>query len=66
MNPRIYHESDVVVFFDGEHTASEVWLGDEIRNNHIRYFGVDIIVIWEYDIKHNFEDIKLMLTEKLT
>jgi G:T-mismatch repair DNA endonuclease (very short patch repair protein) len=66
MNPQIYHESDIVVFFDGPHTAAEVWAGEKIRNNHIRYFGVDIIIIWEYDIKHNLEEIKLMLTERLT
>lgn len=66
MNPKLYHGSDVVVFFDGPHTAAEVWKGDEIRNIHIRSFGVDIIVIWEYDIKHNFDSVKQLLLERLT
>jgi hypothetical protein len=66
MNPKLYNSSDIVVFFDGPHTGAEVWAGDEIRNNHILTFVVDIIVLWEYDIKHNFSSIKQMLLERLT
>ena len=65
MNPNIYYDSDIVMFFDGPHSAAEVWAGDEIRNDHIRSFGIDLIVIWEYNIKHNFDEVKQMLLEKL-
>lgn len=65
MNPNLYHDSDIVVFFDGPHTAAEIWTGDEIRNNHIQSFGVDIIVLWEYDIKYNFNTVKQILLERL-
>jgi very-short-patch-repair endonuclease len=65
MNPTIYFETDIVDFFDGPHTAKEVWHGDQIRNNHIMTFGVDILVIWEYDIKHNFEQVKQVIKERL-
>jgi hypothetical protein len=64
MNPKLYIESDIVHFFDGPHTAKEVWVGDQIRNNHILLFGVDILVIWEYDIKHSLEQVKFLLKEK--
>lgn len=65
MNPNIYFDSDVVRFFDGLHTAKEVWEGDKIRNEHIMSFGVDILVIWEYDIKHNFEQVKQLIIERI-
>lgn len=66
MNPKLYNSSDIVMFFDGPHSGAEVWARDEIRKNHILTFGFDIIVIWEYDIKHNFDSIKQMLFKRLT
>lgn len=65
MNPKFYFESDIVDFFDGPHSAKEVWEGDQIRNEHIKSFGVDILVIWEYDIKHNFEQVKQLIIESI-
>lgn len=65
MNPKIYHGSDIGIFFNGPHAASEIWARDKIRNAHIQSFGVDIIIIWEYDIKHDFEAVKQMLRERL-
>jgi len=66
MNPNMYYETDVVKFFAGFYTAKEVWEGEQIRNEHIKSFGVDLLIIWEYDIKHNLIETKTRLMEKIS
>lgn len=57
MDPRIYSASDVVRFFIGERTAQEIWNIDADRISHIKSFGVDVEIIWEHDIKTNWDNV---------
>lgn len=65
MNPTIFKGTDIVRFFIGERTALQTWTDDKIREDHLREFVNDVIIIWESDIKRNFESVKLFLEEKL-
>ena len=55
MNPRFYKETDVVRFFIGERTGKETWEHDKIRTDHIRSFDINVLTIWEHDIKIDIE-----------
>lgn len=65
MNPKFYNPTDVVQFFVGERTAVECWRYDKIRIDHLKSFGLEVMIIWESDIKHNFEIVKNQIQEKL-
>jgi G:T-mismatch repair DNA endonuclease (very short patch repair protein) len=65
MNPAIYKNSDVAQFFGGERSAAQIWEFDTHREDHLRSFVKDVIIIWESDIKHNFEQVKNHIREKL-
>ena len=41
--------------------VEEIWERDKIRTNHIKSFGINVIIIWEEDIKKNFDLIKKTL-----
>lgn len=65
MNPQMYTDTDVVRFFDGEKMGKECWEHDKIRIDHLTSFGVEVIIIWESEIKKDFSAIKQLLREKL-
>jgi hypothetical protein len=38
--------------------AKDIWIRDETRISNLRkFFGVDVLVIWEYDIKNNLDEV---------
>ena len=63
MNPKIYKPTDVIRFFTGEHSAQEKWMMDDNRKQHIESFGIQVLILWENDIKYNFEKVKQQITE---
>jgi G:T-mismatch repair DNA endonuclease (very short patch repair protein) len=65
MNPLTFAPDDVVHFYTGNDTAVNVWNKDRVRTAHIESFGFQLIVIWESEINKKFEDIKIMLRNKL-
>lgn len=58
MNPAIYSETDVVRLYTGLASASQIWERDAERIAHIKSFGVEVLILWEEDIKHNFDAVK--------
>lgn len=64
-NPLKYKSSDKIFKWNSYISAGEIWKLDEIRNNQIKNFGYDVIVIWEYDIRKNFESVNKILYEKI-
>lgn len=56
MNPRFYKETDIVRFFIGERTGKETWEYDKTRIDHIASFGINVLTIWEYDIKIKLDE----------
>jgi len=64
-NPSIYTSTDILPLWDGELTAQAIWDRDQDRLQHIKSFGVDVLVIWENDIKKSFDMVKDLLYRKL-
>ena len=65
MNPNTFHPTDIIHFFAGDKSAEQIWAADANRIEHIQSFGVDVEVIWCYNIKHNLDAVKHTLKEKL-
>jgi G:T-mismatch repair DNA endonuclease (very short patch repair protein) len=61
MNPKMFAPTDIVHFYTGDDIATNVWDRDRIRTSHIESFGFEVIILWESDIKKNFNEIKNML-----
>ena len=61
-NPLLYFENDIIKTknrYGKEIFAKEIWERDKIREDHIKSFGYDLIVIWESEIKNESYKEKL-------
>jgi very-short-patch-repair endonuclease len=47
-------------------TAGEKWKKDAVRRSRLEEEGYEVVVLWEADIKNNFEAVSDYLTEILT
>jgi very-short-patch-repair endonuclease len=64
-NPKYYKSTDMIERWGGLISASDVWKLDNSRNNQIRNFGYEVIVLWEDEINKNLTLINEILYEKV-
>jgi len=61
-NPKLYKSDAIIQTWRGPKKASDIWLTDQIRTQHIERHGYKVYVIWESDID-NDELIQKMIYE---
>lgn len=64
-NPKIYSENDKPHPIDKEITAMELWKYDEIKKQAAESRGFKLIYVWEDDYRNNFENMYIILKEKI-
>jgi len=64
-NPRIYRPTDVLPLFIGDTTAEDIWRLNKTREDHIKSFGVEFLVIWELDINEDYVNVEKNLVSWL-
>jgi G:T-mismatch repair DNA endonuclease (very short patch repair protein) len=64
-NPLFYKSTDIIAKYAGPRTAEECWKFDTIRINAIKQAGLSVMVLWEYDIKNNFDQIDVLLRQNV-
>ena len=64
-NPKIYSENDKPHPIDKEITAIELWKYDEIKKQTAEIHGFKVIYVWEDDYRNNFENMYIILKEKI-
>lgn len=52
-NPKFYNESYINKV--KQKTSKEIWEYDKIKNDYMENKVYNVLVIWEYDFKHNRE-----------
>lgn len=52
-NPKKYIGSDIFNTWEGKKTAQQIWDKDNNREEHIKSFGFDLIIVWEYMFTSN-------------
>lgn len=58
-NPKIYKPSDLILKNTaGECLVSDKWKFDKVKIDFAISKGHEILIIWEYDIKNNYEHVK--------
>lgn len=57
-NPRLYKAGDLVKLPSEEILVETKWAKDEHRKKFILDKGYDMLIIWEYDIYNNVEEVK--------
>lgn len=51
-DPRKYSRNDIIRTYEGRVTAEHIWAKDKARENFIKSFGVNFIVLWEREIRN--------------
>ena len=64
-NPEIYKPNDEIRVWGGLKTAKEIWEKDKHRLLQIKNKGYNVIVIWERDIKENFDKVRKTICDSL-
>lgn len=64
-NPKVYVNSDVIVRWNGEMLAEDIWNFDKERRAQMMSLGYKVINIWENDIVNRFDEVKEMLCKEL-
>ncbi|NBX98064.1 DUF559 domain-containing protein [bacterium] len=54
-NPKKYKPNDIIVTWDGELKAKEIWKKDKIRINHLKSFDYKVYRFWVSDIQRDFK-----------
>lgn len=62
-NPKIYKPTDIIEKYSGPELAKDIRKFDNERKKQIESFGYKVIVLWEWDIRKNFEKIKKIINE---
>ena len=55
-NPKLFKEDEKPSPFN-DLTSKEIWENDKIKYNFTINKGFDVLLIWEYDYKHNKEEV---------
>lgn len=63
LNPLKYKPNDIITHLwlnkrYGELKAKDVWKKDNERIKSLKNLGYDILILWENDIKNNFENVQ--------
>lgn len=61
-NPKKYKSTDYISVYGGKKLAYEIWARDEERLTKIKTV-LPVLVVWEYDIKHNLEQTVKLIQE---
>lgn len=56
-NPSLYKPGDLICLHAGKTPAKDIWDFDLARTSQIQSFGYKVLILWEQDIKDNFETI---------
>lgn len=64
-DPRLFKETDIVRFPKSSFTAKELWLKDEFKKELAIKNGYEYLVIWETEIKKDFENVKTIIKNKI-
>lgn len=62
-NPKLYKSTDIIKVWGGNLTARKIHRFDIIRKRHLESFGYKVLVVWERDIRKNFERVKKIINE---
>ena len=55
-NPIKYKKDDIIKIAESEqYKAEEIWKKDSIRIKTLKNMGYDVLIIWENDVKRNYE-----------
>lgn len=63
-NPKFYKEDDIINY-KGKRKVKNIWLYDQFKLGLCIQKGYDILVIWEDDIKKDFENVKKIIKQKI-
>lgn len=64
-NPKKYKATDIIYKWKGHQLVKSVWKFDKQRIKQIESFGYTVIVLWEHDIRNNFDKVQSQLNEAL-
>lgn len=64
-NPKLYKPNDEIRLFKGYTKVKDIWEFDKERENQIKSFGFDLIIVWEYDINHNKQKTEKYILDEL-
>ncbi len=64
-NPLKYKSNDLIKTWDGWLTAEQIWKKDKKRQEQLESFGYKVIILWENDIRRNFDVLKEYINENL-
>lgn len=64
-NPKIYKLNDIIITWDGELCAKDIWKKDKIRVNHLKSFGYRVYCFWASDIQKDIGKIERKLCKIL-
>jgi len=64
-NPKTYKPNDIIITWDGELCAKDIWKKDKIRVNHLKSFGYKIYCFWVSDIQKDIGKIERKLCKIL-
>lgn len=64
-NPKKYKPNDIIITWDGELCAKDIWKKDKIRFNHLKSFGYKVYCLWVSDIQKDIGKIEKKLCKLL-
>jgi G:T-mismatch repair DNA endonuclease (very short patch repair protein) len=60
-NPKMYRAHEIIKTWKGRISVREIHKFDKIRQKHIESFGYKVIILWERDIRRDFNKIQKSL-----
>lgn len=64
-NPKKYKPSDIICKYSGDTEVKDIWEFDHERENQIKSFGFNLIIIWEYDMNQNKQKAEQYIINEL-